>query len=234
MSKKKTSALHSSADGNGTNEHYTDPEIIDKCRLVVGDFDVDPFSCELANRDVRAKTYYTKPEDPNRGGGFDLPWNGVFFCNPPGGKWKGMGNQKRAWHRAMNEYEAGRSKGGVYICFSMEFLQVVQEPEGEQVILSVTRRMLPHHFPILYPARRLRYRTDKLPGPTEKYPDRKPTPKQIEDMERTGLCFGESPTHASCIILVPNPDDQARQIDLFCAVFSSIGEIVVPRRFGYG
>lgn len=231
-------AMHSSADdGEGTNEHYTDPETIADLRRVFGEFDLDPFSCELANKFVGAKKIYTKPDDESRGGGFELPWEGTVLCNPPGGKWKGLSNQRRGWFKFAHEYDMGRSLGGAYVCFSVEFLQVVQEHEGDQVSLlesDIYGGRLPHAFPIFYPAKRMRYWTNKLPAPSDKFPNRKPTKKQVEQFDKLGMCQGTSPPHSSCIVLLPDPSKRAIQIETFEAVFRGKGQLVVPRRFANG
>lgn len=62
-----------------TNEHYTPPHIVDTIRELCGGFDLDPASCESANRIVKADRYYTKDMD-----GLSLPWDGdIIWCNPP-------------------------------------------------------------------------------------------------------------------------------------------------------
>ena len=78
-----TEARHSSE----SNEFYTPPEIVEPFRTVLGGFDLDPASCELANTIVRATTFYsldlsdltTNGLSPSR------PWAGNVILNPPGG-----------------------------------------------------------------------------------------------------------------------------------------------------
>ena len=59
-------------------EWYTPSFIIEKARRVMGSIDVDPASCDLANKVVKAKKYYTKEND-----GLLKLWEGNVFMNPP-------------------------------------------------------------------------------------------------------------------------------------------------------
>jgi len=60
------------------NEWYTPPEIIEAARSVLGEIDLDPSSCELANTVIQAKQYHDKDAD-----GLQFPWRGVVWMNPP-------------------------------------------------------------------------------------------------------------------------------------------------------
>lgn len=62
----------------GNNEWYTPEHYIAAARLVMGDIDLDPASCALANKTVKAKKYYGKDED-----GLVKPWHGNVWLNPP-------------------------------------------------------------------------------------------------------------------------------------------------------
>ncbi len=62
-----------------TAEHYTPCEYVETARYVLGAIDLDPASNPLANKTIRAHSYYTTEED-----GLTLPWLGRVFCNPPG------------------------------------------------------------------------------------------------------------------------------------------------------
>lgn len=64
--------------GTGENEWYTPVDYIDLARQVMGGFDLDPASSEIANKTVGASHYYT--EDMN---GLDKEWRGRVWCNPP-------------------------------------------------------------------------------------------------------------------------------------------------------
>jgi ParB family chromosome partitioning protein len=67
------------ANNTGNNEWYTPPAIIDAAREVLGDFDLDPASSEIANATVQAPLFYTAETD-----GLAQDWPiGRIWCNPP-------------------------------------------------------------------------------------------------------------------------------------------------------
>lgn len=63
---------------SGCEEWYTPPEIAEAARDVMGEIDLDPASCDLANTVIRAKKYYTLQDD-----GLKLKWYGRVWLNPP-------------------------------------------------------------------------------------------------------------------------------------------------------
>jgi len=62
-----------------TTEWYTPAIYLNAARSVLGAFDLDPASCELANIRVNAKTYYEVD-------GLKERWFGRVWLNPPYGK----------------------------------------------------------------------------------------------------------------------------------------------------
>lgn len=67
------------AANSGNNEWYTPPEIIEAARSVLGGFDLDPASSDLANKTVGAERYFTADDN-----GLELPWPaGRLWMNPP-------------------------------------------------------------------------------------------------------------------------------------------------------
>lgn len=64
-----------------SNEWYTPARYIEAARKVMGNIDLDPASCELANRTVSATKYYTKEDN-----GLAQEWHGRVWLNPPYGR----------------------------------------------------------------------------------------------------------------------------------------------------
>jgi hypothetical protein len=134
-------ARHSSK----SNEHYTPSFIVDAARATMTAIDLDPASCEVANRTVRASAIYTQADN-----GLVLPWHGNVFLNPPGGKLEGQSNQKLRWFKLAAEWMAGSVRSAVFVGFSVEILQTTQ-----------TKRPLdlpvPAEVPHCFPSRRVAY-----------------------------------------------------------------------------
>jgi hypothetical protein len=62
----------------GNMEWYTPVEYIDLAREVLGYIDLDPASCEIAQRTVKARHFHTKDDD-----GLKQKWHGRVWLNPP-------------------------------------------------------------------------------------------------------------------------------------------------------
>jgi phage N-6-adenine-methyltransferase len=62
----------------GEYEWYTPEEIIEAARSVMGGIDLDPASCEFANRIVKAEKFYCEDDD-----GLKKEWIGRVWINPP-------------------------------------------------------------------------------------------------------------------------------------------------------
>lgn len=62
-----------------STQHFTPNKYIESARLVMGSIDLDPASCDNANKYfVKATNYFTEVED-----GLTKTWFGNVFCNPP-------------------------------------------------------------------------------------------------------------------------------------------------------
>lgn len=198
---------HSSA----SNEHYTPRSIIEVCREVMGSIELDPASCELANREnVRAKRFFTKEDD-----GLERDWDArTIFVNPPGGKlrrvgdrWvpvpKGAGTSSAQvwWNKAVTEWLLDRSKTLCFLGFTLELLRLSQFVNGK-----TTSSWPATKFPFCV----LRERTDFM---TEGAP--------------SILVQQGDPTHANVLVCITN---SAEIGDLFQNVAERLGAVVVPRR----
>lgn len=64
--------------GTGETEWYTPARYVELARRVLGTIDLDPASCDAAQKTVRATAYYTKTED-----GLSREWHGRVWLNPP-------------------------------------------------------------------------------------------------------------------------------------------------------
>lgn len=81
-----------------SNDWYTPAVYIEAARVVMGGIDLDPASCELANRTVRADRYFDQSAD-----GLSLDWAGRVWLNPPYGR-----GGAKAWSRKLiTEHERG-------------------------------------------------------------------------------------------------------------------------------
>jgi hypothetical protein len=121
-------AQHSSA----SNEHYTPRIIVEVAREAMGSIELDPASCELANREnVRAARFFTKEDD-----GLSRPWDAkTIFVNPPGGRLTIAGkrtNRSQAqafWHKAVEEWAIDASNKSI-----------VGQPTHANVLACITSR----------------------------------------------------------------------------------------------
>lgn len=63
---------------SGENEWYTPPDYIEAASLVLGGIDCDPASSLIANKTVKAKTFFTAEQD-----GLRKKWGHRVWMNPP-------------------------------------------------------------------------------------------------------------------------------------------------------
>jgi phage N-6-adenine-methyltransferase len=64
--------------GFGSVERYTAARYLDCARQALGEFDLDPASCQIAQEQVRARSYFTVDHD-----GLTREWHGRIWLNPP-------------------------------------------------------------------------------------------------------------------------------------------------------
>jgi len=93
-----------------SNEYYTPSQYIEAAREVMSGIDLDPASCEAAQRMIQAIQFYTESDD-----GFNKPWIGRVWLNPPYGKIGSDSSQGQWAHRMIAEYEAGRVTEGIVL-----------------------------------------------------------------------------------------------------------------------
>ena len=64
--------------GTGDNEWYTPQKYIESARKVLGSIELDPASSDVANKKVKADTFFNEQMD-----GLSLDWSGKVWMNPP-------------------------------------------------------------------------------------------------------------------------------------------------------
>lgn len=90
-------------DCGQNNEWYTPHRYIEAAREVMGSIELDPASCELANRIIKAERYYTAEEN-----GLAQAWNArSLWLNPPYGRTHNKSNIGLFTQRLLYEYKAG-------------------------------------------------------------------------------------------------------------------------------
>jgi len=69
------------SNNSGNNEWYTPAEFCDSAHVVMGGIDLDPASCKVANKQVRAKKFLTSEQNA-----LAKEWSGRVWLNPPYGQ----------------------------------------------------------------------------------------------------------------------------------------------------
>ena len=92
--------------GNGEFEYYTPRQYVEAARHVLGGIDLDPASCEQAQRIVRAKNFYTIETN-----GLDKPWAGRVWLNAPFSR----GLVTDFVNKLLDEIDAGRVTAAVML-----------------------------------------------------------------------------------------------------------------------
>jgi len=115
-----------------TDECYTPSHITERVHRCLGAIDLDPASCEVANRTVGAARFYTKAED-----GFMKPWAGRVFLNPPYTK-----NQVTRWVKRLGAaYEDGDVASAVLLCNSAPGYDWWEQLWEERPVVVLRRRL---------------------------------------------------------------------------------------------
>ena len=131
-------------------EHFTPSHVVELSRTVLGGIDLDPCSCEEANRTIRATHIISLPDD-----GLLYSWPGRVFVNPPGGvltnaserKYYGTASRAAAWWcKLVEEYLSGNTVSAIFIGFTLEILRTTQHC---QIPLACV--------PVCFPAKRLSF-----------------------------------------------------------------------------
>jgi ParB family chromosome partitioning protein len=106
LKRSPKNVLHSSE-----SEDYFTPSIyVEAARHVMGRIDLDPASCEEANRTVRAKMIFTIEDD-----GLTREWFGCVWLNCPYGKRDGKSNQGLWSERFLLAYRHDKIDQGILL-----------------------------------------------------------------------------------------------------------------------
>lgn len=94
---------------SGNYEYYTPPKIIEAATEVLGRIDLDPSSCEDANKIVQAATIFTKNDN-----GLLLNWYGKIWMNPPFSR-----KDNKLWvPKLIKEYKIGNVTEAICITYA--------------------------------------------------------------------------------------------------------------------
>jgi hypothetical protein len=95
---------------------YTPTELVVAARNVMGGIDLDPASDAEANARHNIRRIYTVDDD-----GLQQRWFGRVLVNPPGGLVAAF------WNKTLAEYLAGHCEQVIWIGYSLEQLQTLQQ-----------------------------------------------------------------------------------------------------------
>jgi hypothetical protein len=222
---------------------YTPTQIVEAARAVLGGFDLDPASDDEANLVIQATTICTEDDNglylEGEGTRVHRPWHGRVIVNPPGGMVKPF------WNAFVLQWLLGNMTAGIWIGYSLEQLQSLQNGVSEQV--ERTARVLPTDYPMCVPSRRLAFAENAARRESRMAISRMKTAEEIRNIEmlmcdetpeatlvtlrrkvrrlkeRMPKANAASPTHGNYIVYA-GPD-----VEKFVEVFSAIGACSVPR-----
>jgi hypothetical protein len=140
---------HQLINSSASAEWFTPPCYIEAVWEVLGAIDLDPASCEAANRIVQARCYFTAVDN-----GYMREWRGNIFLNPPYGwcypdgrrKEKGGLSAQGHWaKRLIEQYQVGNVPAAILL---------INANTGEQWFQALWA------FPICFVNRRIQF----IPG----------------------------------------------------------------------
>ena len=128
-----------------SNEWYTPARYIEAARAVMGSIDLDPASCELANRTVKASRFYSKEQN-----GLAQEWYGNVWLNPPYGREGGARNMAytapgtsvgKLWiDKLIHDYQSGKVSAAILLG-KADVKQIWFEPLWDYLICFAQNRV---------------------------------------------------------------------------------------------
>ena len=106
------SATLTALQSSESNEWYTPARYIYAARELMGGIDLDPASCEQANKTVKAARIY---DSTSNGLDPDNKWDGCVWLNPPYGFTDGKSNQEVWTNRLIVQFKSGITKEAVLL-----------------------------------------------------------------------------------------------------------------------
>ena len=97
-------------NANRSNEWFTPYRYVEAARKVLGRIDLDPASCDEANKVIKAERYFTKEDD-----GLSKGWTGHIFLNPPYGTTNGKSNIGLFTRKLVQEFSNGNVKAAIVV-----------------------------------------------------------------------------------------------------------------------
>lgn len=94
------------SNNSGNNEWYTPVEFVEAARSVLGEIDLDPASCLLANSNIKATEFLSVEDD-----GLSQEWNGRVWLNPP----YSQPEIAEFARKVVSEFEAGRTTEAIVL-----------------------------------------------------------------------------------------------------------------------
>jgi hypothetical protein len=187
-------------------EWWTPSEIVDPARAL-WPFDLDPASCEYANRQIKASWIMTAEHD-----GLAHPWPAeTVWCNPPSKR--GEESAWEWWCKAATEWSEGRARRALFQVFNPSSFFAIAQTKAHQRGLPT-----PQHAARVEFRERVRYLQPAaslgLPG-----------------IEGSHAVRGNAPPHGSALLLLTDRLDEVLAFaDAYAHLGAALTPVRVPRR----
>ena len=134
--KQLTEMWQSAFYSSESSEWYTPEKYIESARAALGGIDLDPASCEFANKVVKATGFWTAADKP-----LERDWHGRVFMNPPYGKAEDGSSIANAFcTKALAEYDTGNTEATIILINSLHD-QNWQAPLYDGLVCFVDHRI---------------------------------------------------------------------------------------------